>query len=418
MADIFTKANAQNLLRNKTIWLFGDSNVRGTYKDLVWLLQKNSLIDLDNLRTKLEKSHMNDMLIKGKKLERGRTYQEERRYHNVESQTTVEFVFLTKCLNEDIQNKLKEIRCHPKSAPNIVIMNSCLWDIVRWGPDGVSKYKRNIVDLMKLFRSSLPPSTLVIWTTTPPIAAEPSGGFLIKQIEFMKHTIRFEVMEANMFVRQEVVSHGFDILDIHYHLLLQIHRRRPDGIHWDTDAVRHITNLILTHIALAWGQELPGNFKSPIIDKMKSFVPEPLTNEKETIKELGEISKFLQPNDDANNNVNCSNSKNSNVKNANNGKGNIRNQRRKKNNIWSNKHNVVPNNNLNPNYDIWVNGDDFSNAFNQNSTNVNGWNNFEIDSFNSFSNNDNNGYNNGSDFNKEFNNRRYNNRKRRNYRPY
>ena len=235
-------------------------------------------------------------------------------------------MFLTKCLNEDLEEKLNFIRYHPKSSPDVVIMNSCLWDILRWGPDGVSKYKRNIIDLMKKFRSSLPSSTLVIWTTTPPIAAEPSGGFLIKQIEFMKHTIRFEVMEANMFVRQEVVAHGFDVLDIHYHLLLQIHRRRPDGIHWDTDAVRHVTNLILTHICLSWGQQLPGNFKSPIVEKMKSFVPEPLTNEKEKIKELENKSQFLQPDDDLNSkNNNTSNSTKRNQRGKNRNRNNGRN---------------------------------------------------------------------------------------------
>jgi uncharacterized membrane protein YqhA len=46
----------------------------------------------------------------------------------------------------------------------------------------------------------------------------------ILQVDFMQHTLRFEVMEANMFARQIVVSYGFDVLDIHYHLRMQIHR--------------------------------------------------------------------------------------------------------------------------------------------------------------------------------------------------
>jgi hypothetical protein len=48
--------------------------------------------------------------------------------------------------------------------------------------------------------------------------------FSILQVEFLQHTLRFEVMEANMFARQIVVSHGFDVLDIHHHLRMQIHR--------------------------------------------------------------------------------------------------------------------------------------------------------------------------------------------------
>jgi hypothetical protein len=46
----------------------------------------------------------------------------------------------------------------------------------------------------------------------------------ILQVEFLKHTLRFEVMEANLFARQIVVSYGFDVLDIHHHLRMQIHR--------------------------------------------------------------------------------------------------------------------------------------------------------------------------------------------------
>lgn len=46
----------------------------------------------------------------------------------------------------------------------------------------------------------------------------------ILQVEFLQHTLRFEVMEANVFARQIVVSYGFDVLDIHHHLRMQIHR--------------------------------------------------------------------------------------------------------------------------------------------------------------------------------------------------
>lgn len=60
-------------------------DVRATYKDLVWLLQRNSLIDLASLKAKLERSFMNDQLIKGKTLDRGRNYQEVREYQSLVS---------------------------------------------------------------------------------------------------------------------------------------------------------------------------------------------------------------------------------------------------------------------------------------------------------------------------------------------
>ncbi|KAL0270259.1 UNVERIFIED_CONTAM: hypothetical protein PYX00_007729 [Menopon gallinae] len=266
MADIFTKNDAQKVVEYKVIWFWGDSNIRAVYKDLVWLLQRNSLIDQSVLRNRLEASFMNDYLIKGEMLHKGRSYTEVRVFENFAIPTKIEFMFLTECLSDDVREKIQTY--HATETPDIIIMNSCLWDITRWGPEGVTRYKQNIRELLKLFREYLPSKTLVIWTTTPPLSSEPQGGFLIKQINFMKPFLRFEVMEANMYVREEVVKFGFDVLDIHYHLMLQIHRRRPDGIHWNPDAVRHVTNLILTHISLSYRMPLPGNFASPILDKI------------------------------------------------------------------------------------------------------------------------------------------------------
>ena len=45
MTDLFDKGDAASLLRDKTIILLGGSVIRGLYKDLVWLLNSNSLIN-------------------------------------------------------------------------------------------------------------------------------------------------------------------------------------------------------------------------------------------------------------------------------------------------------------------------------------------------------------------------------------
>ena len=45
MTDLFDKGDVASLLRDKTIVLLGGSVIRGLYKDLVWLLNSNSLID-------------------------------------------------------------------------------------------------------------------------------------------------------------------------------------------------------------------------------------------------------------------------------------------------------------------------------------------------------------------------------------
>ncbi|XP_063220941.1 PC-esterase domain-containing protein 1A-like isoform X1 [Bacillus rossius redtenbacheri] len=146
-------------------------------------------------------------------------------------------------------------------------MNSCLWDLSRWGPNGVCAYKDNLLKLMKFLNQNLPQETLFIWTTALPISQNCYGGFLIKQVEFLKHTLRFEVMEANMYARDVVANHGYDVLDLHYYFTMQIFRRAKDGIHWLPEAVRFMTNLVLTHTALSWHHPLPGNVVNSLLDE-------------------------------------------------------------------------------------------------------------------------------------------------------
>ena len=58
---------------------------------------------------------------------------------------------------------------------------------------------------------------------------------------------------------QLMKEYKFDILDLHYHLRHQLQRRAEDGVHWDQTAHRRISNLILSHIANAWGVKSAGN---------------------------------------------------------------------------------------------------------------------------------------------------------------
>ncbi|CAG2058144.1 unnamed protein product [Timema podura] len=134
----------------------------------------------------------------------------------------LKFYFVTRCYNQTIEDLVTNIKEGKVPVPDVIIMNSCLWDISRWGPKGVSAYKDNLLKLMKFFKKSLPPQTLVIWTTTLPISSNAYGGFLIKQVDFLKHTLRFEVMEANLYARDVVATHGYDIVDLHYYFSMQL----------------------------------------------------------------------------------------------------------------------------------------------------------------------------------------------------
>uniref|UniRef100_A0A1B6DLP4 Uncharacterized protein n=2 Tax=Clastoptera arizonana TaxID=38151 RepID=A0A1B6DLP4_9HEMI len=169
----------------------------------------------------------------------------------------------------------KEFKNSRKNPPTVVFMNSCLWDLTRWGADGATSYKENMTKLMCLFKDCLPATTIVIWSTALPVASRITGGLLIKQIEFLKYTLRFDVMEANLFARTLVTSHGYDVIDFHYYLRYQLHRRAADGVHYQPIPVRYMTNLMLTHLALSWGRDLPGrvpNLNLSPIDDANSLV--------------------------------------------------------------------------------------------------------------------------------------------------
>ena len=48
--------------------------------------------------------------------------------------------------------------------------------------------------------------------TTPPISVEIRGGFMIEQLEFTKHSMRFNLVEANRYAATVVAGYGYDVL--------------------------------------------------------------------------------------------------------------------------------------------------------------------------------------------------------------
>jgi len=144
-----------------------------------------------------------------------------------------------------------------REAPDVVIMNSCMWDISRYGPTSEEDYYHNMNILCTRMREVLPKTTLFLWTTTLPISSHIATGFLLENIRFLTETLRVAVLEANYYVTQVVTAYGFDVLDLHYYLRALINHREKDGCHWDGFANRHISNLILVFLYDAWGIPLP-----------------------------------------------------------------------------------------------------------------------------------------------------------------
>lgn len=78
--DIFDSVQAHKVLDGKTILIFGDSNIRAIYKDLLWLLEEGSLIPIEYLKIKNEPSFLSDIRTSTSRLMNSRNYRETREY--------------------------------------------------------------------------------------------------------------------------------------------------------------------------------------------------------------------------------------------------------------------------------------------------------------------------------------------------
>ena len=122
MAEILGHKDAQYVLEGKHVAILGGSNMRGLYKDMVWLLNDSSLVPYECLGEKLEKNYPNfegkrwekstikvskrlrkifdkdnvDLLLKGEGLHPGRNYIEPRTYHHKKKNITINYFFTTR----------------------------------------------------------------------------------------------------------------------------------------------------------------------------------------------------------------------------------------------------------------------------------------------------------------------------------
>jgi len=266
MADVFLKEDVRKHFRGKKVIFLGDSIMRNIYQDFVYLLEKGDLTPHGLLRKKGEQipSFEGDELMPGTGvITTGRNYKEIREYRGsrgpMQDFMFATYYFLTKCYSGDLEDFILRFK-RRHGSPDLILILSALWDINRWGPEGIPNYIKNCRKFLTLIKNTFSSSTQLIWLTSPPISVEIWGGFLVKGMEFAKRSMRFNVMEGNLMVAQTTAAFGFDVVDLHYWMTHQIHKRMPDGIHWTQDAVRLQLNIILTHFCLARKIPLPGRW--------------------------------------------------------------------------------------------------------------------------------------------------------------
>ncbi|XP_050698251.1 PC-esterase domain-containing protein 1B-like [Eriocheir sinensis] len=293
MADVFSLNDARRLLKDRFMLMIGDSNTRAIYKDLLCLLHEGVITPEPILRRGSEAApQYGDEIVSNTKTYAGRGYFEIRQCKRKE--LWVRFIFVTQAAAQTVKTELERLESGTLPPPDIVLINSCLWDLTRWGPEQEDQYKRNVASLFHRLRALLPPSSLVVWLASLPVATERvKGGVFIQQIEFMKHSMRFMLLEANMFMHNLCQVFGFSFLDLHYYMQYQLNRRTNDGLHWEPPAIRYITNIILTHIALSLNDPLPGNVSDTYFLRLHDKAKEEAGKEKQILLD-SKIVKYLK----------------------------------------------------------------------------------------------------------------------------
>ncbi|XP_062305365.1 PC-esterase domain-containing protein 1A-like isoform X2 [Osmerus eperlanus] len=274
-----SQEQASKLLHNKFVVVLGDSIQRAVYKDLVLLLQKDRYLSQSQLKTKGELVFEHDCLVEGGRtglMTNGTEYREVRQYRS--DHHLVRFYFLTRIFSRYVQSVLEDFRCG--LSPDVVVVNSCVWDVSRYDSLWVRDYRENLERFFEQLRSVLPEECLVVWNLTMPLGKNITGGFLVPEIAHMGPTLRYDIVEANFYAGKLADAYGLDVLDLHFLFRFSLQHRMRDGVHWNALAHRRISTLLLRHAAQAWGVALPdpseGPNQKPICDShTMTFAPPP-----------------------------------------------------------------------------------------------------------------------------------------------
>ncbi|XP_075711574.1 PC-esterase domain-containing protein 1A-like isoform X4 [Rhinoderma darwinii] len=259
----FRSADVRQLLHNKFVLVLGDSIQRSVYKDLVKLLQDDKYLSEAQLKRKGEMTFANDSLVEGgtlNEMHNGTTYREVRQYRT--GHHLVRFYFLTRAYSTYLESILSDVQSGPQ--PDILIANSCVWDLMRYDDKHLETYKTNLDRLFQRLKEVLSPQCLILWNMTMPV------GYRDNEIpQYTAHNLRPNIVEGNFFSATLADLHKLDVLDLHYHFRCNLRLRCRDAVHWNQLAHRMYTQILLSHVAQAWGVEAP---KGQMVEDASPFV--------------------------------------------------------------------------------------------------------------------------------------------------
>ncbi|KAJ8026074.1 PC-esterase domain-containing protein 1A [Holothuria leucospilota] len=215
-----------------------------------------------------EESFMNDKLIEGGTkgvMNNGINYREVREYKT--DTHLVRFYFVTRVHNNYWRDVIfRDISNDPQ--PDVIIMNSCLWDISRYGQFGMPEYKENLEKTFQTLSEVIPSECVCIWNTALPVANKIRGGFLLPELATLSDTLRLDVLEGNYYARQLAVKFDIQVLDLNYFFRSLTAMQVGDGVHWNFKAHRRFTNTVLSYLAMIWNIKLP--YRQGIVQNLLS----------------------------------------------------------------------------------------------------------------------------------------------------
>ena len=190
------------------------------------------------------------------------TFKEHRTYRHTETRTDVEFYFITRIYNEYVLDLFSELE---RTPPDILIINSALWDLHRYGRLADNKYRDNIEKAASRLEKIMTKKDngarrLLVWSMSMPVSSQSHSGFVDRNFE---GTVGGGVNVANQAAKSVMRQHGAEVIDFFQLFEGQLHHRVRDGVHWDAIAHRRITNYILLLVANhLYGRDHPKSIKA------------------------------------------------------------------------------------------------------------------------------------------------------------
>ena len=235
----------------------GDSIQRCAYKDLVTLLQRDSLVGHDAFKKVAERSHDNDELV-GVTEEKSNSaaFFQIRSYYHKKSNTRLVYYFMTKIFSGYCQYIFEnDFGKDINKRPDLIIANSMLYDISEhhYGKKAGSNYLKNINTFFKTCDFYGIP---VVWRSSLPLGKNAKGGVMKPFKDVHTNTghvrqVRNDIVESNEKVKQYCLENGYPFLDVHDHFATILEEREGDDIHWSPFSHRLLTYMTLSFVRRA-----------------------------------------------------------------------------------------------------------------------------------------------------------------------